>query len=74
VLAALCKLWISILLSGLLSMPGAVCVCGAGDGVHIMTGPIYVCGAEPGDILQVDILDLQPRKNPATGKVQPVLS
>jgi hypothetical protein len=24
-----------------------------GDGVHIMTGPIYVCGAEPGDILQV---------------------
>jgi hypothetical protein len=24
-----------------------------GDGVHIMTGPIYVCGAEPGDVLQV---------------------
>lgn len=41
---------------------------GNGDGVHIMTGPIYVCGAEPGDVLQVDILDLKPRKNPRTGK------
>lgn len=30
---------------------------------------IHVCGAEPGDILQVDILDLVPRKNPKTGKV-----
>lgn len=28
-----------------------------------------MCGAEPGDILQVDILDLMPRKNPKTGKV-----
>lgn len=26
---------------------------GQGDGVHIMTGPIYVCGAMPGDVLQV---------------------
>ena len=26
---------------------------GTGDGVHILTGPIYVCGAEPGDVLQV---------------------
>ena len=26
---------------------------GKGDGVHILTGPIYVCGAEPGDVLQV---------------------
>lgn len=49
----------------------AVCCQLAGDGVHIMTGPIYVCGAEPGDILQVDILDLKPRKNPKTGKVCP---
>jgi acetamidase/formamidase len=32
-----------------------------GPGVHIMTGPIYVCGAEPGDILEVKILDLAPR-------------
>lgn len=34
------------------------------SGGHFMTGPIYVCGAEPGDILQVDILDLIPRPNP----------
>lgn len=41
---------------------------GTGDGVHVLTGPIYVCGAEPGDVLQIDILDLQPRVNPSTGK------
>jgi acetamidase/formamidase len=41
---------------------------GGGEGKHIMTGPIYVCDAEPGDVLQVDILELTPRKNPATGK------
>lgn len=34
---------------------------GEGFGVHILTGPIYVCGAEPGDILEVEILDLDPR-------------
>lgn len=37
---------------------------GGGDGVHILTGPIYVEDAEPGDILQVEILDLVPRVNP----------
>ncbi|CAB9503613.1 Acetamidase formamidase [Seminavis robusta] len=41
---------------------------GMGDGVHILTGPIYVEGAEPGDMLQVEILDLKPRKNPATDR------
>lgn len=41
---------------------------GSGDGVHVLTGPIYVCGAEPGDVLQIDILDLKPRPNPSTGK------
>ena len=41
---------------------------GGGDGVHILTGPIYVEGAEPGDMLKVEILDLKPRKNPATGR------
>ena len=34
---------------------------GAGYGVHILTGPIYVNGAEPGDILEVDILEAMPR-------------
>jgi acetamidase/formamidase len=37
---------------------------GKGDGVHILTGPIYVNDAEPGDILKVEILDLVPRPGP----------
>jgi acetamidase/formamidase len=37
---------------------------GGGDGVHILTGPIFVNNAEPGDLLKVEILDLQPRPNP----------
>lgn len=40
---------------------------GEGFGVHICTGPIHVRGAEPGDVLAVEILDLAPRPcaNPA---------
>lgn len=34
---------------------------GEGFGVHILTGPVYVCGAEPGDVLEVRILDMYPR-------------
>ncbi|MEM8810553.1 MAG: acetamidase/formamidase family protein [Cyanobacteria bacterium P01_G01_bin.38] len=34
---------------------------GEGFGVHILTGPIYVNGAEPGDVLEVQILDVAPR-------------
>lgn len=44
---------------------------GEGFGVHICTGPVYVNGAEPGDVLEVQILDLYPRPcaNPKfTGK------
>merc|ERR1719450_1050144 len=37
---------------------------GTGDGVHVLTGPIAVEGARPGDILQVEIIDLKPRPNP----------
>jgi acetamidase/formamidase len=37
---------------------------GGGDGVHILTGPIFVEDAEPGDVLKVEILDLAPRVNP----------
>jgi acetamidase/formamidase len=33
---------------------------GAGGG-HVLTGPIYVDGAEPGDMLEVQILDLRTR-------------
>jgi acetamidase/formamidase len=34
---------------------------GEGQGVHLMTGPIHIEGAEPGDILEVRIADIQPR-------------
>lgn len=34
---------------------------GEGFGVHICTGPVYVQGAEPGDVLEIRILDIQPR-------------
>ncbi|OYV36955.1 MAG: hypothetical protein B7Z80_14190, partial [Rhodospirillales bacterium 20-64-7] len=40
---------------------------GEGFGVHICTGPVAVRGAMPGDLIEVRILDLQPRPcaNPA---------
>ena len=40
---------------------------GEGLGVHLLTGPIAVEGAEPGDVLEVEILDIKPRPsgNPA---------
>ena len=44
---------------------------GEGFGVHICTGPIYVRGAEPGDVIEVEIIDIRPRPsgNPLhTGK------
>lgn len=34
---------------------------GEGFGVHIFTGPVFVEGAEPGDVLEIDILDIAPR-------------
>jgi acetamidase/formamidase len=39
---------------------------GEGFGVHICTGPIFVEGAEPGDVLEVQILEIRPRpsRNP----------
>lgn len=44
---------------------------GEGLGVHICTGPVFVRGAEPGDVLEVRIIDIMPRRcaNPKyTGK------
>lgn len=40
---------------------------GEGFGVHICTGPVAVRGAQPGDVLEVHILDIEPRRsrNPA---------
>ncbi|WP_428416422.1 acetamidase/formamidase family protein [Methylibium sp.] len=34
---------------------------GEGFGVHICTGPVHVRGAEPGDVLEVRILDIRAR-------------
>ncbi|GAQ79555.1 acetamidase/formamidase [Klebsormidium nitens] len=39
-----------------------------GGAGHIITGPLSVCGALPGDVLKIEILSLSPRKNPLTGK------
>jgi len=39
-----------------------------GSGVHLITGPIEVVGAMPGDVLQIEILELDPRLNPISGK------
>ena len=40
---------------------------GEGFGVHICTGPVFVRAAEPGDVLEVRIIDVHPRacRNPA---------
>jgi acetamidase/formamidase/AraC-like DNA-binding protein len=40
---------------------------GEGFGVHICTGPIAVRGAEPGDVLEVRILDMAPRLSQGRG-------
>ncbi|MDB5802729.1 MAG: Amidase [Betaproteobacteria bacterium] len=34
-----------------------------GSGNHILTGPVYIEGAEPGDVLEVRILDIRLRQN-----------
>jgi acetamidase/formamidase len=50
-------------------MDGKLLGRGAGEGlgVHICTGPIYVRNAEPGDIIELRIMDVKPRPcaNPA---------
>jgi acetamidase/formamidase len=50
-------------------MDGSLFGRGAGEGlgVHICTGPVFVRGAEPGDVLEVRIVDVAPRPcaNPA---------
>ncbi|MBI4639703.1 MAG: acetamidase/formamidase family protein [Candidatus Tectomicrobia bacterium] len=35
--------------------------CSRGEGGHIMVGPVFVRGAEPGDVLEVHIRDIQLR-------------
>jgi acetamidase/formamidase/AraC-like DNA-binding protein len=40
---------------------------GEGFGVHILTGPIAIEGAQPHDILEVEIIDITPRQSQAPG-------
>lgn len=39
---------------------------------HILTGPIAVSGAEPGDVLEVDILDVQLRQDWGYNLIKPL--
>jgi acetamidase/formamidase/AraC-like DNA-binding protein len=40
---------------------------GEGFGVHICTGPIAIEGATPGDVLEIEILDVTPRPSQSPG-------
>ena len=42
-----------------------------GTGAHILTGPIAVAGAEPGDVLEVEILSVSPRQNWGYTRIRP---
>jgi acetamidase/formamidase len=44
-----------------------------GPGPHLLTGPISVDGAKPGDVLQVDILDVMLRQNWGFNLIIPLL-
>lgn len=41
-------------------------------GAHILTGPVAVAGAEPGDVLQIDILSVEPRQNWGYTRIRPL--
>ena len=43
-----------------------------GPGPHLLTGPIYVEGAEPGDVLEVEILDVQLRQDWGYNLIRPL--
>jgi acetamidase/formamidase len=44
-----------------------------GAGPHPVNGPIYVRGAAPGDVLQIDILDIKPNQDWGFCAIQPLL-
>lgn len=44
-----------------------------GVGSHMMTGPVHVRGAQPGDVLQVDILSARPIQNWGFTVIKPLL-
>ena len=41
-------------------------------GAHILTGPIAVEGAEPGDVLEIQILSIEPRQNWGYTRIRPL--
>ncbi len=41
-------------------------------GAHILTGPISVDGAEPGDVLEIQILGIDPRQNWGYTRIRPL--
>ena len=41
-------------------------------GAHILTGPIAVEGAEPGDVLEIQILAIEPRQNWGYTRIRPL--
>ena len=44
-----------------------------GPGPHFITGPVYVKGAQPGDVLQVDILNVKVRQDWGFVSILPLL-
>ncbi|MEM9784060.1 MAG: acetamidase/formamidase family protein, partial [Pseudomonadota bacterium] len=44
-----------------------------GAGPHMVTGPVYVAGAMPGDVLQVDILEAKPLQSWGFTAILPLL-
>jgi acetamidase/formamidase len=44
-----------------------------GPGPHLLTGPVHVEGAKPGDVLEVDILDVTLRQNWGFNLIIPLL-
>jgi acetamidase/formamidase len=41
-------------------------------GAHILTGPVAVEGAEPGDVLEIEILSVEPRQNWGYTRIRPL--
>jgi len=53
--------------------PGGGKIVSGPVGPHVITGPIYVKGAMPGDVLQVDILSAEPRQDWGFCAILPLL-
>ena len=43
-----------------------------GPGAHVLSGPVHVAGAAPGDVLQVDIMEARPRQDWGLAKIIPL--